>query len=57
MIGIEGWFYIFLFIVAAIIFKENLITIILLFVLAGIIIFIIRWIADIFWWGKDNEKW
>ena len=57
MIGIEGWFYIFLFIVAAIIFKEHLITIILLFVLVGIIIFIIRWIADIFWWGKDNEKW
>jgi len=19
--------------------------------------FIIRWGADIFWWGKDNDKW
>lgn len=22
-----------------------------------IIYFLIRWGADIFWWGRDNEKW
>jgi len=55
--SLQGWFYLFLFIIAAVIFKENIITIILLFVLIGIIMIIIRWIADIFWWGRDNEKW
>ena len=28
-------------------------------IVLGLIIlwFLIRWIADIFWWGKDNRKW
>ena len=26
-------------------------------VVAFISLIIIRWLADIFWWGRDNEKW
>ena len=26
-------------------------------VLAIILYFVIRFIADIFWWGRDNDRW
>jgi len=42
-----------LFALAITIFRQYFIWIILLF----IIILLIRWIADIFWWGRDNDRW
>lgn len=33
--------------------KENVIWIILIIV----ILIVIRWLADLFWWGRDNGRW
>jgi len=42
-----------IFALASAVLKKYVIILIGLIVL----LFIIRWVADIFWWGKDNEKW
>lgn len=38
-------------------FKKTFLTAFLFVLGAVIILFIIRKIADVFWWGKDGGKW
>jgi len=47
-------FAIFMFCIALIYMMREYFLIIVLLV---IIIILIRFGADIFWWGKDNDKW
>lgn len=37
--------------------RETAVKIILFLLLLLLILFIIRWIADLFWYGKDNGEW
>ena len=38
-------------------FKKTFLWILLIGIVLIIIFFIIRWLADLYWWGKDNRKW
>jgi len=38
-------------------FKDYFVVIFIVFLSLFILYYIIRFLADIFWWGKDNGKW
>jgi len=38
-------------------FKKTFIYILLIAIVLIIIFFIIRWLADLYWWGRDKGKW
>ena len=38
-------------------FKKLFLWIFLIALILIVLFFIIRWLADLYWWGKDKGKW
>ena len=41
----------------AMLFKKSFVVVFTIGLIIFVVLLIVRWLADLFWWGKDKGKW